>query len=215
MPLFLKSGLYFIHIPRSGGSYIENLFHANGDTGAFLSPYQFFNGCSPQHQPLIVLNTLHMIPEGFKIFTVIRDDAKRFFSEFNWMKKRCLLPVETSFSQFLTEGVLDKDGKAHPFLDINERKYYDNHNMPNEWFTSKAKYPEIISMDFDGLYSGGNSHVAFHLNQILSTSLIAYDTIDKNDSLYEGKSPDETISEQDRLLILEHIEKVANFTEHW
>jgi hypothetical protein len=119
MPLFLKSKLVFIHIPRTGGTYIENLMAANGDPPVFYSGIERVNGISPQHQTYLDLKRMQLIPENFTIFTILRDDEERYQSTIKWLKK-----------------YRNEDVYRHEMEDRSDaaRYRFDNHNMPSEYF---------------------------------------------------------------------------------
>jgi hypothetical protein len=198
MPLFLKSKVCFIHIPRSGGSFIESLFAQNNDAGIFLSPYQMMNGTSPQHQNFDMLNFLNIIPKGFKVFTVIRDDVDRFLSEYNWLLKRNVIDSKTTFSAFLDD-----------FLNTENAAKYDNHNMPNSWFLKTSGYTsiDIITIPHSFLYQYKNNtpaKVASYLNRELRLRLVANEEIDRNDSISDSKISMSQVSKEDMDRILKY-----------
>jgi len=198
MPLFLKSKVCFIHIPRSGGSFIESLFAQNNDAGIFLSPYQMMNGTSPQHQNFDMLNFLNIIPKGFKVFTVIRDDVDRFLSEYNWLLKRNVIDCKNTFSAFLDD-----------FLNVENSAKYDNHNMPNSWFLKTSGYTsiDIITIPHSFLYQYKNNtpaKVASYLNRELGLRLVANEEIDRNDSISDSKMIMSQVSKEDIDRILKY-----------
>ena len=203
MPLFLKSNLCFIHIPRSGGSYIESLFEENGDKGILLSPHQLINGTSPQHQCLDNLTWLNMIPENFVIFTVIRPDVDRFISEYNWLLKRKVLTTETSFSQFLDD-----------FLNVENCEKYDNHNMPNSWFLkdTSSHWNCIMKIPYEELYNnqdGGVEKIIALLNKELCIDFeVPKEEVYKNDSKSKVRLDPSQVSEDDRKRIIEYCKSI-------
>jgi len=77
--LDLRSNLQFIHIPKTGGTTIENLFKGmNVSVGRFGVTYEIYpiHGCSKWHTPPLtsVKNS----------FTFVRDPYERLQSEFYW-----------------------------------------------------------------------------------------------------------------------------------
>jgi|WetSurMetagenome_2_1015567.scaffolds.fasta_scaffold307182_2 hypothetical protein len=223
MPLFLKSKLCFIHIPRSGGSYIENLFHYNNDPGIFLSPYQYLNGCSPQHQQYELLKILNIIPDDFQTFAIIRDHIDRFVSEFNWLKLRYGGLSEEQKRQLDNKSVgesVDMFKVLHPettfnafldnFLNLGNNCRYDNHNMPNEWFLKGNNTTNPIRLiNFSDLYKNDGKTIVDRLNEILNTSLQPIPNLDTNSSDHKDKFVSEQILDQDKERISEYIETIA------
>jgi hypothetical protein len=121
MPLFLKSKLVFIHIPRTGGNYIEHLMEANGDPPVFFSVKEYLSVwgiqdgnryVSPQHQKYLHLKKLGLIPEDFTIFTIFRNDEERYASSMKWYNNQGHKIDETMFNTL----------------------HYDNHNKPCSYF---------------------------------------------------------------------------------
>jgi hypothetical protein len=81
MPLLIKRGYVFIHIPKCAGTSIIETFK---DECVFYGRRGYINDHSPQHSTFAELQMMNMIPEGFKIFTVCRNPYERLQSELAW-----------------------------------------------------------------------------------------------------------------------------------
>lgn len=94
MPIFRKNdvSVLFIHVPKTGGTTIEDTFLANGyqmtfRRGGRYGPRNAFdeeNGCSPQHMHAALLER-HFAGERFtRIFCLVRHPLARFLSEYRF-----------------------------------------------------------------------------------------------------------------------------------
>ncbi|BEV36624.1 sulfotransferase family 2 domain-containing protein [Synechococcus sp. M16CYN] len=89
MPVFIKNNhsILFIHIPKTGGGSICDLFEKNGYTLAYhikgVEP-QASLSISPQHLNLRKLKLLVNLNEFSDIFTIVRNPYDRLISEFKW-----------------------------------------------------------------------------------------------------------------------------------
>lgn len=124
MPLFLNKNIFFIHIPKTGGSSIERFI---SDNGGNMSLYGgdlkiTINGHTPQHMTFKEIEKLKLNFEDLKFFTVIRDPIDRTISEFFYIKKhrKKTFEVINNFDEFLDM-----------FLDLNNSSIFDNHNLSN------------------------------------------------------------------------------------
>lgn len=105
MPYCPNTKLFFIHIPKTGGSSIERVLNCS----LMLrkeGPWHY--GTSPQHLPLSIIE--HEMPNFNEciFFTLVRNPYKRILSEFLW---RCKLnkvsydnddDIKKAFLNFLT-----------------------------------------------------------------------------------------------------------------
>lgn len=195
MPYFINNNVFFIHIPRSGGSYIENIIKCQNERIIFLSPYQYFNGTSPQHQPYEILCKLNIISNDMRIFTIIRPNIERFVSEFNWLIKIKRVEIKCTFDSFLDSFLDDSD----------EARYrYDNHNMPNEWFLNNNnhrvkifEFQEIFNLEYD----------KSELKQYLNIADIPKD-IFKNDSINDNNFAAINCSDEQLARIDDYVQKI-------
>lgn len=94
MPIFTKNdvSVLFIHIPKTGGTTIEDTFQKNGfemtfRRGGAYGPRIDFdrdNGCSPQHMHAALLER-HFAAHAFThVFTVVRHPMARLGSEYRF-----------------------------------------------------------------------------------------------------------------------------------
>jgi hypothetical protein len=87
MPLYRNKAnvLLFVHIPKTGGSTIENTLKSKGITQALHSRLRLGqNGVTPQHMHRDVIEK--WIPESFydAAFCVVRNPYARISSEYKW-----------------------------------------------------------------------------------------------------------------------------------
>jgi hypothetical protein len=89
MPLFVrdKKAVLYIHVPKTGGSSIEQFFLANGFRAEFLdnAPRNSFNPwrrCSPQHMTAEQLLGLLRPVRMDHIFMTVREPLARLVSEY-------------------------------------------------------------------------------------------------------------------------------------
>ena len=103
MPLFAKGGVsvLYIHVPKTGGSSIEQMFLANGFRSEFLDDrpgksFNHFRKCSPQHlhaEPLLML----LRPARIKyIFMTVRHPLSRILSEYKMQVRVAKQPLPLS-----------------------------------------------------------------------------------------------------------------------
>jgi hypothetical protein len=118
MPIF-NQDITFIHIPKCGGSSIENFLT---EKGFKISLYRkdlsiLINGHTPQHCTFSEIEKLGLLTE--KIFTVVRPDLDRVVSEFFYIKKyrKSFKGKFENFDEFLD-------------LFLNDENYllFDSHN---------------------------------------------------------------------------------------
>jgi hypothetical protein len=124
MPIF-NNEILFIHIPKSGGTSIQNLLIDKGLKCELYSPNlsTLINNHTPQHCTFLELEKLGVVDDKIKIFTVIRNPVDRVISEYfyNLEYRKHLLPqLGETFDQFLDL-----------FLDTKNYKFFDYHNLCN------------------------------------------------------------------------------------
>lgn len=134
MPIFrCDSGLvYFCHVPKCGGSSVENALQNKGFKLSFydnkFSPDKDNNKCyyksSPQHITNQDFDSLFKEDIFFYKFAVVRDPVSRFLSAYSYNRKRIGLHI--SFKYFLSK--LEKNVASKN--DYFGRKY-DNHFVPS------------------------------------------------------------------------------------
>lgn len=138
MPVFQKRGRFrsrqhrmvlFIHIPKTGGSSIEDAFSASGwrvdllerEIGG-MSPNSYLR-CPPQHMHWQLLNGILDMTVFDVIFTVVRQPLDRLLSEYRWQRQRRGLTVDLDGWVNTTLDAYDDD----PFV-------HENHIRPQHEF---------------------------------------------------------------------------------
>lgn len=145
MPLFLRNDrrIAFIHIPKTGGTSIEQYFESNGWTMRYWSPPRD-DGYSPSDQHLLYSDLKTLIPELDDIpsFAVVRHPVKRFISEWQWQRWE-MRQFDMGLSQFI--------GLVEESLAKN-RVYWDNHWRPQTDFLSPAVDTVIKLEEIDEMF---------------------------------------------------------------
>ena len=120
--------LYFSHIPKCGGSSVENFLAPFSDSLVFLDRNFFthkktWNTSSPQHIDGLSLNRLFKDKNFFDYyFAIVRDPISRFKSAFMFQKHiENKIPKDISINEHIS---LIKDEKISLF------SYCDNHFLP-------------------------------------------------------------------------------------
>ena len=141
MPYFKNHNLLFIHIPKTGGSNIENFFFhylKEKPTLQHLISNNFdirFNSHSLQHMTYIELyknkNYFDINFEKTRIITVIRNPYDRIISDLFWYK---LISKNNNSNEI--EKILKK------YLESN--LLYDNHKIPQYKFLIKNEESNVI-----------------------------------------------------------------------
>lgn len=135
MPLFPNHKLVFIHIPKSAGSSIYSVFASHGDPPIFTGTERQYNGHSPQHSTYDELKQCGLIPDGWKVFTVIRNPYSRFLSEFNsrpgFIKA---IKFASLFYNPLYEDIWDNHDKpANYFIQVNNVTILRYENLASDF----------------------------------------------------------------------------------
>lgn len=116
MPIFLKNKIVFIHIPKTGGSSIQEQLISSGDELLFWSPeFKKVNTHTPQHSTFSELKQMNLLPSGFKIVSCIRHPFARYISQYNY--KRTFQNFECDIHEFTEWFFNDSDNIT------------DNHNL--------------------------------------------------------------------------------------
>ena len=149
MPLFFEDNIFFIHIPKTGGSSIEKFLESNGRKMSFNCENGDIsvNYHSPQHMTFREIEKMGLDLPGFKFFTILRDPVQRTISEYFYIKKYNL-PVGDYFYDF--DEFLDL------FLDRTNSELFDNHNLSTYEFLINTKgeiNKDIITFDFFDIQS--------------------------------------------------------------
>lgn len=199
---FNKRLIYFSHIPKCGGtsiesylsqitqsklSFVDSNFHRQSIEGRW-------NISSPQHIPGVIVQRLFPIDFFDIFFTVVRNPLKRFYSAFEFNKRKSLLDPNIDINYFV-----ENFHSFKPFQLGN----FDNHFLPQVSFLyPNANYQvfklesglHLVKTYIDSVILGRESgfsmpHVDFHYDDSIviekkllsSTSLQLIHEIYKND----------------------------------
>lgn len=129
MPLFIKEhkSILYIHVPKTGGRSILEIFVRNGFTAGLLdaeggrNSLNYFRKCSPQHlHGRLLQENLHLERIDL-VFMTVRHPLARFKSEFIWHNRN----PEDDIEQWAAR-VLDSYE--------DDRFVFDNHIRPQVEF---------------------------------------------------------------------------------
>jgi hypothetical protein len=95
MPIFRKDGknILFIHVPKCGGSTIENAFRGSGYDVMYLdrdtkrTGMNHLRRCSPQHMHAQLLQEIFRLERFDLVFMTVRHPVARFRSEYVFRNK--------------------------------------------------------------------------------------------------------------------------------
>ena len=179
MPYYPNKNILFIHIPKTGGTVIENQIKKqynqtlySGKTNNILEyPY---NKISLQHQFYTTIykykNILNINFNNIKIFSVVRNPYDRIISDLFWFN-------------FITKD--DSSDKVYNIIKNNYlyRDDLDNHNLPQYLFITdenKKLLPNIKIFKTEELNIKDNE-----LNNFLNINInIKRENVNKNYSKY-------------------------------
>lgn len=96
MPVFRKDGrsLLFIHVPKTGGSTIEELFRSSGYDVTYLDgkmgpgSANFVRKCAPQHMNAEMLEHNFQLDRFECVFMMAREPLARFKSRYVWANRK-------------------------------------------------------------------------------------------------------------------------------
>ncbi len=139
MPLYLKDNcrpILFLHIPKTGGSTIENWLNAECNYSQMLLSKYALDGmtCTPQHLSFESISAL--VGEDFSTaksyaFTVVRNPFDRLVSEFFYRVGMKQIRLGSSPEKYFSNWVNDILEKATKSPDV-----LDNHLRPQGFFIS-------------------------------------------------------------------------------
>lgn len=145
MPLYLNQDqqeLLFLHIPKTGGSSVEQLLKLNASGGYLYSTKQLQRLCTPQHLHRQVLTAMFDDPD-IASFTLVRNPYLRLISEYKYQIKRGMFKRdELSFDQFITSRL--SAYSQDPYA-------YDNHFRPMQEFILPTTRVFKLEQDIDKL----------------------------------------------------------------
>lgn len=137
MPFFHVAGaaIYFAHVPRCGGTSVEDAIAACGVSLSFLDRKHLdgrrepWTRTSPQHALAADIERLFSADYFDHAFAVVRDPAARFVSAFNFNRENGLIEAETPVADFVARLEDSGDGLAGSF---------DNHFAPASAFVPQG-----------------------------------------------------------------------------
>lgn len=182
MPYYYKKNLLFIHIPKTGGSNIENQIKKHtsqslysGNTNNLLDPP--YNKTSLQHQFYITLykfkDRLNINFDNIKIFSIVRDPYTRIISDLIWHKliKNDSTPEQIYY--IIKNNYLNRDN-------------LDNHNEPQYKFITDENLKLIENIKIFKLETLNESND--ELNNFLGFNInIIKNNVNKDYSKYLNK----------------------------
>lgn len=134
MPIFRKAGvaLLYIHVPKTGGTSVEDLFINSGWEVDFLDRgvpgwriLNEYRRCSPQHYHSDILSSVLRLETFDHIFMTVREPEARFCSEIVMRKPDLIEPWNESTDEYVRNALRLVSGD--PFL-------LDNHLRPQHEF---------------------------------------------------------------------------------
>lgn len=161
MPVFSKGekAILFVHVPKAGGSAIENLFAAEGwettyregRTGKYS--HNWYRHCSPQHMHAAPLRETLRLDRFTAIFMVVREPLARFRSEFVMRKPREMATDVQSVDEWANRAL--RLYRANPYA-------FDNHLRPQSEFLLPGSHVyrledglDAVVQDLNKLYDLG------------------------------------------------------------
>lgn len=96
MPVFQKDGrsILFIHVPKTGGSTVEELFRSSGYRVLYLDgkmgpgTANYFRKCAPQHMNGKMLEEIFQLDRFDFTFLMARNPLARFKSRYVWSNRK-------------------------------------------------------------------------------------------------------------------------------
>src|ERR1700722_5127549 len=127
MPVFQKNNvsILFVHIPKAGGTRVENFFRQLGwkvslfDGGQVKPSLNTVSWCSPQHFHATILKNIFNINRFEYCFAIVRNPIDRIKSEVRWRKAYFNPAIEPE--QWIENALLSYG--SNPFI-------HDNHIRP-------------------------------------------------------------------------------------
>lgn len=152
----LKNKIIYIHIPKTAGTSVEKYFlnirgldfKNRAALGIFLNDRSSDLERANSHSSLQDLETYYFggpIPDDFRIFTIVRNPFKRFWSE--WSYRRIPNPDRVPFSPYLPLNVMIR-------LTENPKqvlKDFNSHMRPQSSFLEGAAKKRVRVLKFESL----------------------------------------------------------------
>lgn len=138
MPIDSKRKILFIHIPKTGGSSIENALNLHPNQVTDAKEYLSGTGKHLQHLTYNEICSLKSKDEifNFNKFCIIRNPIDRFYSEFRWRKKIRHPIVENrnilDFANLLKEKKIEDTLKNECHYRFQSDYFYKDKKPSNE-----------------------------------------------------------------------------------
>lgn len=129
MPVFQKDSkrVLFVHVPKAGGTTVEQFFLANGwrmslfDSGEEENTLNPVRRCSPQHLHFETLQSIFRLANFNFVFCIVRHPMSRIISEYRWRRQN--FGLQKSFDEWF-DFALDCYSKDHFSLDNHIRPQF-------------------------------------------------------------------------------------------
>lgn len=167
MPASDKYKVIFVHIPKTGGSSIEQM----------IAPYYLYSGTVPILQHLTPKKLKKYIDDNkwnnYYKFTVVRNPFDKLVSDYKWMIK-CGIIKNKSFKEFVE---LAKDIVTNN--KYSDNKYYD-HFIPQHMYFEDIEYDyvcrfETLAKDIEIVKKAINCQTKLpHVNKTKKTNYKTY-----------------------------------------
>ncbi|WND03200.1 sulfotransferase family 2 domain-containing protein [Temperatibacter marinus] len=126
MPIFTRnnSKIFFVHIPKTGGTYVEDLFRANGFQVHFWKPRRLLpvEAISQQHYHLDILKNIFYMESFDYKFVTVRHPVKRLISEYKMRNP----DQEVEINSWI-DDTLDQASQDPSYLDNHLRPQHEFH----------------------------------------------------------------------------------------
>lgn len=155
MPVFVRDDrrVLFVHVPKTGGSAVEDAFRDDGWDVHFLDrtsrrhPAQQLRRCSPQHMHAALLEQTLRLDRVDLGFTVVREPLARFRSEYLW-RHREDPQLEAAEVERWGRRVLERYAQD-PFVRDNHIRPQSEFVLPN---TRVHRYEDGLQAAVDDVY---------------------------------------------------------------
>lgn len=134
MPIFRRDGknILFVHVPKTGGTTIENVFKESGYEAFYLDgkvgreTLNHVRRCTPQHMHADMLHTNFKVANFDLVFMMVRNPLSRFQSEYIWRNRKNIKSLDAESVDSWGAKALGKY-RRNNFL-------FDNHLRPQAEF---------------------------------------------------------------------------------
>jgi hypothetical protein len=147
MPLLSRADkfFYFIHIPKTGGSHVEEMASRGGwkihmmVRGVNARKLDFLP-ITPQHFHADLLERIFQFDKGLDAFTIVRHPFARFKSEYYWQKKQGMTTLPPK--RWIQSAMV-------AFREDNS--VFDNHLRPQIEFIPQTASTKVFKLEENGI----------------------------------------------------------------